>query len=42
MVVAMRQGSAWRQSMGPERASRVAGVFDSPLLALKDDGWWPV
>jgi adenine/guanine phosphoribosyltransferase-like PRPP-binding protein len=39
--VAMRQGERWRAALGPARAARVAGVFDSPLLELRDDGWWP-
>ena len=37
--VAMRQGKRWQQTLGPERAARVVGVFDSPLLQLADDGW---
>jgi adenine/guanine phosphoribosyltransferase-like PRPP-binding protein len=41
VVVAMRQGSAWRDRLGPDRAALVAGVFDSPRLTLRDDGWWP-
>jgi len=41
VVVAMRQGQAWRQHLGPARAALVAGVFDSPRLILRDDGWWP-
>ena len=40
-AVAMRQGSVWRSTLGPERASRVQGVFDTPLLELGTDGWWP-
>lgn len=40
-VVAMRQGTAWRETLGAERAARVAGLFDSPMLVLRDDGWWP-
>ena len=41
VVVAMRQGSAWRERLGPARAAQVAGVFDSPRLVLRADGWWP-
>ena len=37
--VAMRQGTRWQQALGPERASRVVGVFDSPLLQLAEGGW---
>jgi adenine/guanine phosphoribosyltransferase-like PRPP-binding protein len=37
--VAMRQGTRWQQTLGPERASQVVGVFDSPLLRLTDEGW---
>jgi adenine/guanine phosphoribosyltransferase-like PRPP-binding protein len=40
-VVAMRQGSHWRQALGPERSARVAGVFDTPLLQHAPGGWWP-
>jgi adenine/guanine phosphoribosyltransferase-like PRPP-binding protein len=41
-VVAMRQGERWRAALGMERAQRVHGVFDSPLLRLGDDGWRPL
>jgi hypothetical protein len=41
VVVAMRQGNAWRERLGPARAAQVAGVFDSPRLVLRADGWWP-
>lgn len=40
-VVAMRQGTRWRAALGNERAARVHGVFDAPLLVRRDDGWWP-
>ena len=40
-VVAMRQGTAWRQALGQQRAAAVAGVFDTPRLRLRADGWWP-
>lgn len=41
VVVAMRQGRAWRERLGADLAARVAGVFDSPRLVLEPDGWWP-
>lgn len=44
IVVAMKQGDAWRErlaAIGAEWPSRVRGVFDSPLLALREDGWLP-
>lgn len=37
--VAMRQGRRWVQTLGPERAARLVGVFDSPLLQAVDGGW---
>ena len=37
--VAMKQGRRWEQSLGAERAARVVGVFESPLLKLGDGGW---
>ena len=40
-VVAMRQGTAWRRALGQQRAGAVAGVFDTPRLRLRADGWWP-
>ena len=40
-VVAMRQGQAWRSALGPDKSARVSGVFESPLLQLRADGWWP-
>lgn len=39
--VAMRQGRRWEQELGPERAARVLGVFDSPLLQATSAGWIP-
>ncbi|MFT3819650.1 MAG: phosphoribosyltransferase [Rubrivivax sp.] len=39
--VAMRQGQRWRAELGPERAARVVGVFDSPLLRATPTGWVP-
>lgn len=37
--VAMRQGRRWAEALGPERAARVFGVFDSPLLRAVPEGW---
>jgi adenine/guanine phosphoribosyltransferase-like PRPP-binding protein len=37
--VAMRQGDRWRSALGAERAARVVGVFDSPLLQAGPQGW---
>lgn len=37
--VAMRQGERWRGALGPVRAARVVGVFDSPLLQATAEGW---
>lgn len=37
--VAMRQGERWRAALGPLRAARVVGVFDSPLLQETGEGW---
>jgi len=37
--VAMKQGSKWKQILGQDRASRIIGVFDSPLLEATDNGW---
>lgn len=37
--VAMRQGERWRAALGPVRAARVVGVFDSPLLQATGEGW---
>ena len=41
IVVAMRQGHAWRERLGAARAATVTGVFESPRLRLREDGWWP-
>ena len=38
-AVAMKQGRKWEQALGAERAGKVVGVFDSPLLKLGDGGW---
>lgn len=37
--VAMRQGRKWVDTMGPARADKVLGVFDTPLLRAVPDGW---
>lgn len=37
--VAMRQGRRWADALGGARASRVLGVFDSPLLRAVPQGW---
>lgn len=39
--VAMCQGRRWQATLGPERAARVVGVFDSPLLQATPAGWVP-
>lgn len=39
--VAMRQGERWRAALGPVRAAKVVGVFDSPLLQATEGGWAP-
>ncbi len=44
IVVAMRQGTAWRNALGAIRADwpdRVLGVFDSPRLHRVPGGWAP-
>ncbi len=40
--VAMRQTRRWANALGQHRAERVLGVFDTPGLELRSDGWWPV
>jgi adenine/guanine phosphoribosyltransferase-like PRPP-binding protein len=37
--VAMCQGRRWTERLGPDRAARVRGVFDSPLLRATPTGW---
>ena len=37
--VAMCQGRRWAEVLGPQRAARVFGVFDSPLLQAVPQGW---
>jgi adenine/guanine phosphoribosyltransferase-like PRPP-binding protein len=37
--VAMLQGRRWVDKLGAERAARVVGVFESPLLQAVPDGW---
>jgi adenine/guanine phosphoribosyltransferase-like PRPP-binding protein len=39
--VAMRQGTRWVDRLGGERAARVLGVLESPLLGAVPDGWVP-
>jgi adenine/guanine phosphoribosyltransferase-like PRPP-binding protein len=39
--VAMRQGTRWADKLGAERAARLVGVFESPLLKAVPDGWVP-
>jgi adenine/guanine phosphoribosyltransferase-like PRPP-binding protein len=41
VTVAMRQGAAWRDALGPRRAALTVGVFDSPLLVRGPRGWMP-
>lgn len=41
IVVAMRQGTAWRASLGSSRAALAHGVFDTPRLVWSGGGWWP-
>jgi adenine/guanine phosphoribosyltransferase-like PRPP-binding protein len=41
VVVAMRQGTRWREIAAQANNLPVLGVFDSPRLVLKADGWWP-
>lgn len=37
--VAMLQGTRWRERMGPQRAKRIVGVFESPILRAAEQGW---
>ena len=37
--VAMRQGRRWMPRLGAQRAARLVGVFDSPLLQAAPGGW---
>jgi RecB family endonuclease NucS len=37
--VAMCQGQRWVERLGADRAARVRGVFDSPLLRATPTGW---
>ena len=37
--VAMLQGTRWKETLGSERAARVVGVFESPLLQADPGGW---
>jgi adenine/guanine phosphoribosyltransferase-like PRPP-binding protein len=38
VVVAMRQGTQWREALADVE---VAGVFDSPRLTRRQEGWYP-
>lgn len=45
IVVAMRQGTAWRAALAardPGLPARVHGAFDSPLFRKTGDGWTPI
>ncbi len=42
VAVVMRQGTRWRERLGAPRSGMVHGVFDTPRLQLKPDGWWPL
>jgi hypothetical protein len=35
----MKQGSRWKEVLGEERAEKVMGVFESPLLKAVEGGW---
>lgn len=37
--VVMRQGDRWARTLGPDRAAKVVGVFDTPLFTAVPDGW---
>lgn len=37
--VVMRQGAEWKVVLGEERAERVVGVLESPLLRKVEGGW---
>ncbi|CAN5316882.1 phosphoribosyltransferase [soil metagenome] len=37
--VAMLQGHRWKDTLGADRAARMVGVFESPLLQAVPDGW---
>lgn len=37
--VVMRQSSRWVEALGPKRAGRVVGVFDTPVLRAVAEGW---
>lgn len=39
--VVMRQSRRWVESLGPVRAAKVVGVFDTPLLRAVAEGWEP-
>lgn len=37
--VVMRQGDRWAATLGPERAKKVVGVFDTPYFSAVPNGW---
>ncbi len=37
--VVMRQGDRWVGTLGHDRATKVVGVFDTPLFTAVPDGW---
>lgn len=37
--VVMRQGARWKDVLAEERAKRVVGVLESPLLEKAEGGW---
>jgi len=41
IAVAMSQGEVWRAALAQRNAQRVSFVFQSPHLALVEDGWTP-
>lgn len=45
IVVAMRQGGLWRETLGsidPALPQHTFGAYDAPLFRRGPDGWWPV
>jgi adenine/guanine phosphoribosyltransferase-like PRPP-binding protein len=37
--VVMKQGSKWKDVLGPERSAKVVYVLESPLLRAVEGGW---
>lgn len=37
--VAMKQGNKWKDVLGLDKAKRLIGVFESPLLESVPEGW---